>query len=259
MAQPDPEELRQNLSVYYGAPPDLFSGADSLLDIEKVNKEIVREQVRLAAGTSQFSGIPVSASVDDYFEMISLETGFNPEDYNPQYDQSADFGRENRAEFYEFTGRTLSMYGVEVPEGTLKRGVIPAPESRAGDAPAKISVVPTSTTNPEKPRTVAAGYDGKRQVLTVVFRDGTFYNYYDVTPFEWGAFKRNRSKGRYIYMFLDSKPRGVADVSNLSEANRKNLYALARGGQIRREGVQHGRTAPKRKTRFTPYTRIYRS
>jgi hypothetical protein len=203
--------------------------------------------------------MPVSASVDDDFELIALDAGYDPRDYEPRFEQSQDFGRENRAEFYDVSNENALVYGEERPIATLKRGVIPIPESKEGDAPAKISVMPTSTTNPERPRTVAAGYDGKRGVLTVVFRDGTFYNYYEVSPLEWGAFKRNRSKGRYIYMFLDAKPRGVADVSQLSSKNRQALYHIARTGQIRREGVQHGRTAPKRKTRFSPYTRIYRS
>jgi len=39
------------------------------------------------------------------------------------------------------------------------------------DAPAPLTVLPTSTTNYQRPRTVAAGYDPKRETLTVVFRD----------------------------------------------------------------------------------------
>ena len=39
--------------------------------------------------------------------------------------------------------------------------------------------VPTSTSRPDKPRTVAAAYNPKRSVLTVMFRDSTLYNYYE--------------------------------------------------------------------------------
>ena len=41
--------------------------------------------------------------------------------------------------------------------------------------------------------------------MTVIFRDGTFYNYYSVSGLEWTNFKRARSKGRFIRMYLDAK------------------------------------------------------
>jgi hypothetical protein len=59
---------------------------------------------------------------------------------------------------------------VEHAEGLAQRG-----------GPVPITVNPTRTSNPSRPRTLAAGYDGKTDTMTVVFRDGAVYEYYDVT------------------------------------------------------------------------------
>jgi hypothetical protein len=104
--------------------------------------------------------------------------------------------------------------------------------------------IPTSSTNYSRPRTVAAGYDPERQTMTVVFRDGTFYNYYEVTPGEWRAFKASISKGNPWLnranknqgsdgLFV-GKPRGQADVSNISPQVRELLYRVVRTQQVRR-------------------------
>ena len=112
--------------------------------------------------------------------------------------------------------------------------------SSVGKWPADITLAPTATTNPVRPRTVAAGYDGNRKVLTVVFRDGTFYNYYGVDGNQWSNFTRSRSKGKFIYTYLDAKVRGVADSSGMPQTHRELLYKAARTTQTLREGLQHG-------------------
>lgn len=106
------------------------------------------------------------------------------------------------------------------------------------DAPAPLSVVPTSTTNYQRPRTVAAGYDKPRGVLTVVFRDGLFYNYYEVSPSEWAAFKARTCKGCYIREVLDDKPRGSADIGSFTPLARETLYRVVRTTQIYFQGKQ---------------------
>ena len=106
--------------------------------------------------------------------------------------------------------------------------------------PAPITQAPTSTTNPARPRTVAAGYDKDRRVLTTVFRDGTFYNYYEVSNLEWSNFTRARSKGRYIHAWLDAKSRGVANVSSLPQSHRELLYKAARTTQVMKGGYTKG-------------------
>jgi hypothetical protein len=64
----------------------------------------------------------------------------------------------------------------------------------------------TETSNPDRPRTVGAGYDVTRYILTVQFRDMTLYNYYDVPPEIWSEFRSAMSKGQYMQRDLDSWP-----------------------------------------------------
>jgi hypothetical protein len=114
-------------------------------------------------------------------------------------------------------------------------------------AASALSDVPTSTTNWRRPRTVAAGYDYNpdtdKGVLTVVFRDGTFYNYYDVPPSVWIQFHDSFSKGPMLNrqtknggQAMDGKllsyKHGPADMSDLSEAAQEFIYKVARTVQI---------------------------
>lgn len=114
---------------------------------------------------------------------------------------------------------------------------------REDAGPAPITISPTSTTNPDRPRTVAAGYDPAQQKLTVIFRDGTYYNYFEVTAAEWKAFRAIRSKGKYIREVLDwGRPRGVADVATIPTFARDTVYRFLRTGQTFRNGVQQKKT-----------------
>lgn len=111
--------------------------------------------------------------------------------------------------------------------------------------------VPTSSTNYSRPRTVAAGYNPTTNTMTVVFRDGTFYNYYNVTPGEWSAFHASFSKGKPWLnrknknqaadgLFIH-KPRGKADVSEVDPRIVAELYRVARVSQ-QVEKPRSGRT-----------------
>jgi KTSC domain len=112
---------------------------------------------------------------------------------------------------------------------------------------AEITYVPTSTTNPERPRTIAAGWDGLRKVLTTVFRDGTYYNYYEVDSGTWNNFVRARSKGVFIYTYLDGHIRGHAEVSDVPMEHREILARLARTAQVVRGGVTGRQVAHSRR------------
>ena len=130
-----------------------------------------------------------------------------------------------------------------------------AADARVGadmESPAPITIRPTSSSNPRRPRTVAAGYDPARRVLTVVFRDSTFYNYYDVTPHMWESFRGAWSKGWYIKRWLDKKPRGMADMSYASARAQEELYRTARTNQILFDATQDYRTpaAARRQRKF---------
>jgi hypothetical protein len=107
--------------------------------------------------------------------------------------------------------------------------------------------IPTSSTDYSRPRTVAAGYSPNMEnpnngVMTVVFRDGTFYNYYQVSPTEWQSFHASYSKGRpwlnpkNAHQASDGlfmgKPRGPAgDMQDIDPTIREALYRVARTQQ----------------------------
>lgn len=59
-------------------------------------------------------------------------------------------------------------------------------------------VVPTRTTDEERPRTVASGYDPGNQILRVTFREGAQYEYLGVPSHTWETYQRTPSPGRMI-------------------------------------------------------------
>lgn len=161
--------------------------------------------------------------------------------------------------FREYASRFLEDEGFydRIGYGYANLGTAPSTAlvSSIGTGPADITVSPTSTTNPARPRTVAAGYDSQRKVLTTIFRDGTFYNYYGVSGLEWGNFKRARSKGRFIRLYLDGKTRGTASTGAIPEAHQELLYKVARTAQVMKGGYQKGqKVGSKRGTGTGRYT-----
>lgn len=58
--------------------------------------------------------------------------------------------------------------------------------------------VPTRTSNIDRPRTVASGYDPRSQILRVTFREGATYEYLGVPVHTWETFRRAPSPGRMI-------------------------------------------------------------
>lgn len=71
----------------------------------------------------------------------------------------------------------------------------------------------TRTINPERPRTVGAGYDPATQTMRIKFRPGAsaqspggaVYDYYDISRKEYEALFRAISTGRYINNQLTAK------------------------------------------------------
>ena len=165
-----------------------------------------------------FGGIPTAASSGEFGEYEDIISLIKDKETLNFYDPS--------------TGVAFQNYG-ETPD-------------MEDEGPAELSVVPTSTINPERPRTVAAGYDKENKKITVVFRDGTYYNYYQVDPNEWQAFKARVSKGRYIYNYLDSKPRGPADIAGISATAQRAFYRIARASQIHYKGRPGKPPKPKK-------------
>ena len=185
----------------------------------------------MAGGTSPLSaieGAPVAAESGDWGDAVAI---FNDD--------------EN---YYDYSGKYWEDEGANGEYGYTYNNNSPnAIDPRAdNNAPAPITYMPTSTTDPARPRTVAAGWDRKRRVLTVVFRDGTFYNYYEVDAGTWNNFKTAYSKGHFIIAFLDDKPRGIADVTSMNNNMREALYRLSRTGQILQKGITGRQSASGR-------------
>lgn len=181
---------------------------------------------------------PVAAAVGEFGGLSEIANEYYaPKKYRNMAGEA--LAPEAESDFFYVDGRGnyvdnsvfRQSYDIDDETGEL---IVPGeagPQFDEGNYPAPISLVPTSSSNTKRPRTVAAGYDQERSVLTVVFRDGTWYNYYEVSVAEWKAFKSMVSKGRFIYSVLDYKPRGNADTKGLSAGVRKNLYAVSRAYQ----------------------------
>jgi hypothetical protein len=151
-----------------------------------------------------------------------------------------EFGTGQTADYYLKRKRYISEERTQGKrKGWTFKGVAVAPSS--------LSDYPTSTTNWRRPRTVAAGYDYNPEtdkgVITVVFRDGVFYNYYDVPPSVWVEFHDSFSKGPMLNrkskngkQAIDGKllsyKHGPADMSSLSPTAQEFLYKVARAVQI---------------------------
>jgi hypothetical protein len=139
----------------------------------------------------------------------------------------------------EYIEKNIDSRGMRANINTKDPAYAISPEDDAAYSPAGYSEpglyeVPTKTSNPDRPRTVAAAYNPERAVLTVMFRDSTLYNYYDVDLDEWLTFRELESKWQYIKDVLDYKPRGPASVTDLPADMRAEAYTLARAAQIQK-------------------------
>jgi hypothetical protein len=99
----------------------------------------------------------------------------------------------------------------------------------------------------QRPRTIAAGYDPDWQKLTIVFRDGTVWNYYDVPKEVWNYFHSLHSKGLYIKSTLDGYDYGPADVTFQEQLDLKQEFYINRVNQQISGGI--GNWSPKRLTK----------
>lgn len=109
--------------------------------------------------------------------------------------------------------------------------------------PSRMQITHTSTTNPQRPRTLAAGYNPRSQTMTVVFRDNTWWNYYDVPEDIWEGFRQAESKGKYLRESgLDQwDTMGPANVEGFSDSQKEMLNFIAK----RSEQMQGGQEENK--------------
>lgn len=106
-----------------------------------------------------------------------------------------------------------------------------------------LTQIPTSTTNFKRPRTLAAGWNRHSRTLSVIFRDGTPYNYYGVNHDTWNKFRAAISKGVFILRYLDNEKlcsgRGFPEVNDIYSTSMINdLMAYAKALQSLHEGIQ---------------------
>jgi len=111
----------------------------------------------------------------------------------------------------------------EGPEAEEK----PDPDFDTDESASIPSLFTTSSSKPERPRTLKAGYDRKNQRLIVVFRDGTWYQYKGVDEEMWQDFQSSQSKS----VLLDSADytgleRGAISPSSLSKSRRVQMSSL---------------------------------
>lgn len=122
----------------------------------------------------------------------------------------------------------------------------PAPSTpEDNSSPAELTDIPTSTTDVLRPRTVAAGYDSDRRVMTIVFREGAVFNYYDVSPGEWQTFHSSFSKGALLVKgsVFDLKEKSPAVLENLDPLIYAEISYVARLAQLKYRRVNRSRTA----------------
>ena len=98
--------------------------------------------------------------------MPDLE-GVTPSGYDSatasSFEQGAQVDAEGKAFYQQFPN---SKYAAQY-------NPVEYEQDEDQESPAALTDIPTSSTNVRRPRTVAAGYDEEREVLTVMFRDGT--------------------------------------------------------------------------------------
>jgi len=218
---------------------------DPRAELYQIDPDVAVELLRLQQGSggaytsidSVFKSLPTAPSVGEF-----AKTGQFAEARSLFFDQAV---RASQLGYDITTGK----YYVQSNTPGYTRGGIEY-QNLAADPrdyetdPAPITVKPTSTTNPSKPRTIAAGYrpgtseDGSAGTLTVIFRDGSYYNYYEVEPYLWQQFKQVKSKGRFIRKYLDQKPRGYASVQYITAIAQRSEYFVSRTNQILAKGRQ---------------------
>lgn len=115
--------------------------------------------------------------------------------------------------------------------------------------------IPTSTSNPDRPRSVAAKYDPTEGAIYVVMRSyfsrihgDTWYTpvvkYWPMTAKDWSNFRRSYSKGRYIALNWDNKAfyEDVGDTTNFDQF-LTTAVNYARSQQRLREGLAQGQSS----------------
>lgn len=159
----------------------------------------------------------------------------------------------------------VNVFNPKTPEDYKDQSIREAQGAAPNQNPVPLTNIPTSTTNYRRPRTVAAGYqryldDPLQGKLTVMFRDGTLYNYYNVTPGDWIIFRNSISKGPLLNRgtkgnpdgMLLKYPHGPAAITDVPDAVQSQLYRIAREAQVRYKYRKGTPKAAARKAQYAP-------
>jgi len=207
-----------------------YKGYDA--DSEKLR----READRRVRGTGRVKGLDeLTSPADPSVREVRYDDSGNlvPKFYSPK-------------SLGDYAGFVTETYDVDDDGNSLTRLTDFDAVSPDTARPAPLTDIPTSTTNFKKPYTIAAGweryprqsvaYANSLGTLTLMFRDGTLYNYYDVPHSVWIGFRSSISKGTFVNRHapdpkLNKYRRGPADVSLVSSPVRDSIYARARQAQ----------------------------
>jgi len=107
----------------------------------------------------------------------------------------------------------------------------------------------TSTTaykTGRNPRTVRASYDYSTNTMYVVFWDGTYWYYENVSPDLWSEFKSVESKGKFLHekgFNAGNFPMGAVDMNAISNQRRAALTANLEVARKLQEAYKGRRTS----------------
>ena len=121
-----------------------------------------------------------------------------------------------------------SSYTANFIDELLKDPKETDPEFQVVDAGGP-SMKTTTSTNPSKPRTLKAGYDFKTKTMTVVFRDGTWWDYNNIPEDVWYDFVSAPSKGAFLRESgLDGwGDMGPSDVTKMPNHRREQMNDIS--------------------------------
>ena len=109
-------------------------------------------------------------------------------------------------------------------DGSSDGSVVPDPNFEIEEISTPVNMSTTSSSKPERPRTLRAGYDHQGERLVVVFRDGTWYEYQNVSVDMWQEFQAAKSKSPLLdSTIFTSLNRGAISPNTMSRSQRVQM------------------------------------
>lgn len=230
---PEPDDLYNSMDPYSNRDAQVYNDPEVRRAEHQIPSDVYDQTVEYL-GKSPYDAFPMTGSRYESAQESAVMRNEAKTDYNPNTSGL----------------RPPGFFGPEFvdPNGPLGQFRTPSLGKQFD------SEIPTATSQPWRPRTVAAGYDGVRGILTLMFRDGTLYNYYEITPSMWATFKSLPTKWRYIADVLDAMPRGYANTASVDRRVLDLMYQTSRAAQILRRGasIYPSKTTAKKRRKTKP-------